>query len=186
MRPLFAVLGCLLLLTGCNNQQNQVATLQARADSLQQANQRLQNELASAREDAARAAPQQRVLSPAVYFPSGSAWLTDRGKQALDSLATVITTEYPDRDFHIRGYTDNVPIGEWLSDIYPSNWYLSAQRAAAVAHYLDTEHQIQTQTLEIGAYGPQNPTAPNETAQGRQQNRRVVLAVDDPQPDPGP
>jgi len=186
MRTLFAVLGCFLLFTGCNNQQNQVAALQGRVDSLQQENERLQRELSAAREEAARAAPEQRVLSPAIYFPSGSAWLTDRGKQALDSLATIITTEYPDRDFHIRGYTDSVPIGEWLSDIYPSNWYLSAQRAAAVAHYLDTEHQIQTRTLEIGAYGPQNPTAPNETAQGRQQNRRVVLAVDDPQPDPGP
>ncbi len=186
MRSLFALLGCLLLLTGCNDQQGQVNALQERVNALQQENERLQQELTSAREDAARTTPQQRVLSPAIYFPSGSAWLTDRGKQALDSLAAVITTEYPDRDFHIRGYTDSVPIGEWLSEIYPSNWYLSAQRAAAVAHYLDVEHQIQTRTLEIGAYGPQNPTAPNETAQGRQQNRRVVLAVDDPQPDPGP
>ncbi len=186
MRSLFAILGCLVLLTGCNNQQNQVAALQARVDSLQQENERLQSELAAARDEAAQAAPPQRALSPAVYFPSGSAWLTDRGKQALDSLATIIDTAYPDRDFHIRGYTDNVPVGEWLSEIYPSNWYLSAQRAAAVAHYLDTEHQIQTRTLEIGAYGSQNPTAPNETARGRQQNRRVVLAVDDPQPDPGP
>lgn len=183
MRLLLAVLGCLVLLAGCNNQQDEVAALQARVDSLQQANQRLQSDLASAQE---AAPPQQRVLSPAIYFPSGSAWLTDRGKQALDSLATTINTQYSDRDFHIRGYTDSVPIGEWLSEIYPSNWYLSAQRAAAVAHYLDTEHQIRTRTLEIGAYGPQNPTAPNETAEGRQQNRRVVLAVDDPQSGPSP
>lgn len=185
MRTVLALLGVLFVLSGCGNQE-QVTALQARVDSLATANQRLQGELAAAEADAAEAAPPQRELSPAIYFPSGSAWLTDRGKQALDSLATIINTQYPDRDFHIRGYTDSVPIGEWLSDIYPSNWYLSAQRAAAVAHYLDTEHQIRTRTLEIGAYGPQNPIAPNETEQGRQQNRRVVLVVDDPQPDPGP
>lgn len=181
MRTCLVLLGCALLLTGCSNQQqNQVAALQARVDSLTEANARLQSERDAAREDLAEAAPPQRVLSPAIYFPSGSAWLTDRSKQALDSLATIIQTQYPDRDFHIRGYTDSIPIGEWLSDIYPSNWYLSAQRAAAVAHYLDQEHDIQTRTLEIGAYGPQNPAAPNETAEGRQQNRRVEIAVDDP------
>lgn len=185
MRTSLALLSGLLLLTGCNG-GDQTATLQTRLDSLTAANQQLQRDLEAAEAKAADAAPPQRVLSPAIYFPSGSAWLTDRGKQALDSLATVIQEQYADRDFHIRGYTDSVPIGAWLSEIYPSNWYLSAQRAAAVAHYLDQEHQIRTQTLEIGAYGPQNPAAPNETAQGRQQNRRVVLVVDDPQPDPGP
>lgn len=187
MRTVFLLLGSVLLLAGCGpQQQDQINALQDRIDSLTQTNERLQRALDAAREQAAEAAPPQRVLPPAIYFPSGSAWLTDRAKRTLDSLATVIQTQYPDRDFHIRGYTDSVPIGDWLSEIYPSNWYLSAQRAAAVAHYLDREHQIRTRTLEIGAYGPQNPVASNETAAGRQQNRRVVLAVDDPQPAPGP
>lgn len=185
MRTCLVLLSGLLLLAGCGNQE-QVATLQARIDSLNAANQQLQSELNAVESKLAEAAPPQRALSPAIYFPSGSAWLTDRGKRKLDSLATVIKEQYSDRDFRIRGYTDSRPIGEWLSEIYPSNWYLSAQRAAAVAHYLDTEHQVRTRTLEIGAFGPQNPAASNDTPQGRQQNRRVVLVVDDPQPDPGP
>lgn len=185
MRTCLILLSSLILFAGCGNQE-QVAALRARVDSLAAANQQLQLELDAAESKLAEVAPPQRALSPDVYFPSGSAWITDQGKETLDSLATVIKEQYADRDFRIRGYTDDRPIGEWLSEIYPSNWYLSAQRAAAVAHYLDTEHQVRTRTLEIGAFGPQNPAAPNDTPQGRQQNRRVVLVVDDPQPDPGP
>ena len=176
-----ALLGFLLLLTGCNN-GDQVATLQARVDSLTAANQQLQSELQNAQSSASNAQSSQRVLEPAIYFPSGSAWLTDRGRRTLDSLASVIKQESPNHAFRIRGYSDNVPIGERLRDVYPSNWYLSAQRAAAVAHYLDTQHQIRSSTLEIGAYGPQEPAAPNETVEGRRQNRRVVIVLDEASP----
>lgn len=185
MRTCLILLSSFLLFAGCDTNQGQVTALQAQVDSLTAANQRLQSELDAAESKLAEAAPPQRTLSPAVYFPSGSAWLTDRGKRTLDSLATVIQQQYPDRDFRIRGYTDNIPIGEWLSEIYPSNWYLSAQRAAAVAHYLYEEHGVRTPTLEIGAYGPQVPVASNETAEGRSRNRRVEIVIDEPAPDPG-
>ena len=183
MRTFLILFSCFLILAGCGS-GDQVAALRTRVDSLAAANQQLQRELAAAR-SASDGAAQQRVLEPAIYFPSGSAWLTDRGRRTLDSLASVLRQRYPNRDFHIRGYTDNVPIGEWLSDIYPSNWYLSAQRAAAAAHYLDTKHQIRSRTLKIGAYGPQDPTAPNDTPEGRRQNRRVELVIAEAPPDSG-
>lgn len=183
MHKYLALFSCVLVLAGCGG--DQTATLQARVDSLTAVNQRLQREIAAAR-SASDETSQRRVLEPAIYFPSGSAWLTDRGRRTLDSLAGVIQQQYPNREFRIRGYTDSVPIGDWLNDIYPSNWYLSAQRAAAVAHYLDTKHDIRSRTLEIGAYGPQDPVAPNETPQGRRQNRRVEIVIAAPQSDPGP
>lgn len=176
MRRYLVLLSFLLMLVGCDSDQE---ALQARIDSLEATNQQLQRELDEVRSSAADPETKQRVLEPALYFPSGSAWLTARARRTLDSLAATIQEQYADHDFRIRGYTDNMPIGPRLRDVYPSNWYLSAQRAAAVAHYLDTEHQIRSRTLEIGAYGPQHPTAPNETPEGRQQNRRVVIVVDE-------
>jgi len=176
-----------LLLAACGGGG---ADVQARVDSLTTANGDLNRELQQLR-DSVRAGmetpPGERgtTLEPVVYFPSGSAWLTDQGKANIDDLASTIQQRYADRAFRIKGYTDSVPIGDSLRQIYPSNWYLSAQRAAAVAHYLNTEHGIQTPTLEIGAYGPQVPVASNDTREGRQQNRRVEIVVDEPRPDPG-
>lgn len=171
-----ALFGSFLLLTGCNN--SDPGALQARIAELETTNEQLQRELAAASPSASDREAQQHVLEPALYFPSGSAWLTARARRALDALAATLREQHADHDFYIRGYTDDVPIGQRLREVYPSNWYLSAQRAAAVAHYLDTEHQIRSRTLEIAAYGPQRPTASNETTEGRQQNRRVVIVVD--------
>jgi len=190
--PLFlllAALGLMVVLGACSQGGSQ-ADLQAAVDSLEQANQSLQSRVQALRDTlryGAERPPGERgtKLEPAVFFPSGSAWLTDRGKQTLDEHARTIESRYSNREFRIQGYTDNVPIGDSLRQIYPSNWYLSAQRAAAVAHYLNDVHDLQVPTLEIGAYGPQAPIAPNETAEGRQQNRRVELVIAEPRPDPG-
>jgi chemotaxis protein MotB len=177
-----------LAVAGCGGEDT--AALQSQVDSLQTANGEMTQTVERLR-DSLRAGVEQppgkrgTTLEPVVYFPSGSAWLTDRGKQAIDDLAQTINQQYGGRAFRIKGYTDSVPIGDSLRNIYPSNWYLSAQRAAAVAHYLNTEHGIQTPTLEIGAYGPQVPVASNTTREGRQKNRRVEIVVDEPKPDPG-
>lgn len=173
--------------TACNQGS---PPLQQQVDSLEAANQRLQSQVQSLRDTlryGAEQPPGERgtTLEPVVYFPSGSAWLTDRGKQTLDQHAETIQSQYSTREFRIKGYTDNVPIGDSLRNIYPSNWYLSAQRSAAVAHYLNAEHGLDVPTLEIGAYGPQAPVAPNETPQGRSKNRRVEIVIAEPRPDPG-
>lgn len=182
MRILLGILLSVLLLAACGRSAES-ERLQSRIDSLERANQRLRAQLKQGRTSHSETAgPQGRVLEPPLYFPSGSAWLPDRARRTLDSLATVIKERYANRDFRIQGYTDSVPIGPRLKKVYPSNWYLSAQRAAAVAHYLDQQHQIQTHTLAIGAYGPQEPAASNETFQGRQQNRRVEIVVEAPRP----
>jgi chemotaxis protein MotB len=180
----------LALGTACSQSSQQAQQMQQTIDSLKAANQNLEGRVKALRDTlryGAERPPGERgtKLEPAVYFPSGSAWLTDRGKRTLDEHARTIKQQYSDREFRIKGYTDSVPIGDSLSNIYPSNWYLSAQRSAAVAHYLDSEHDVQVPTLEIGAYGPQAPVAPNETPQGRSKNRRVEIVIAEPRPDPG-
>jgi chemotaxis protein MotB len=167
---LFALLGC---------QRGPQGDLQSRVDSLQTANQNLDRQTRALRDSLRSLNPPETTLSPPVYFPSGSAWLFDEAKKRLDQHAQTLEDQYPNADFRIKGYTDNVPIGPSLQDTYPSNWYLSAQRAAAVAHYLDEEHGIRTESLEIEAFGPKSPVAPNETSQGRRQNRRVEIVVED-------
>jgi len=166
-----------LVLLGCQGGGSDAP--QDRVDSLQAANQTLERRV-RALQDSLRGgtAAEGTSLSPPLYFPSGSAWLFNEAKRRLDQHAQTLQQQYPNADFHIKGYTDSVPIGPSLRDTYPSNWYLSAQRAAAVAHYLDTEHGVRTQTLEIEAFGPMSPVAPNETPEGRRQNRRVEIVVE--------
>ncbi len=181
VRLLLSVLLVALIVAGC--QGGFQSDLQSEVDSLQTVNQnmavRLEQMDDSLRTGKTRSV-NERTLTPPIYFPSGSAWLFDSAKEKLDQHAQTLNQQYPNAEFRIKGYTDNVPIGPSLKETYPSNWYLSAQRAAAVAHYLDKEHDIQTQTLEIEAFGPKSPIAPNETSEGRRKNRRVEIVVETP------
>ncbi len=179
MRFLFALL-LTIALVGCQqgNQGTGQQALQGRVDSLQAANQDLTRQVQALR-DSIRAREEGTTLRPPIYFPSGSAWIPDRGRQQLDAHAATIRDEYPNAGFRIQGYTDPVPIGPSLQDTYPSNWYLSAQRAAAVAHYLDTNHDIRTESLEIEAFGPRTTVGPDETAKRRREDRRVEIVVED-------
>lgn len=180
MRLVTSVLLFVFVLLGC--QQNLGgADAQKEVDSLQTLNETLRGELQRLRDSLrVRQETEQQgaTLTPPIYFPSGSAWIPDRGRRQLDEHAETIKEQYADRNFRIKGYTDSVPIGPGLQETYPSNWYLSAQRAAAVAHYLNTEHQIRTQTLEIEAFA-HTPSDQNETADARRENRRVEIVVVD-------
>jgi len=121
------------LLVGCQNGQNKA--LQQKIDSLETANRDLQQRLNEAPRGNFSSEPANTTtLTPPVYFPSGSAWLFNDAKSKLDQQAETLEEKYPNAASRIKGYTDSVPIGPTLKDTYPSNSYLSAQRAAAVAH----------------------------------------------------
>lgn len=175
MRYFVPVLLCALFFTGC---QEDGGATQKRIDSLRSANQDLEQQVQRLR-DSLRADQGATTLSPPVYFPSGSAWIPDRGRRQLDEHAETLKNKYPNAEFRIQGYTDPVPIGPSLQDTYPSNWYLAAQRAAAVAHYLNTNHGIRTESLEIEAFGPRGELGPNEAAERQQEERRVEIVVEE-------
>ncbi len=179
MRLILGLLCSAIVFVGCQgNDQGASPNLQERIDSLQTANQALERQVQALR-DSLQAQADGTMLQPPIYFPSGSAWISDRGRRQLDERAQTLKEEYPDADFRIRGYTDPVPIGPNLKETYPSNWYLSAQRAAAVAHYLDKNHGIRTESIEIEAFGPRAPVGPNETPERRREDRRVEIVVED-------
>jgi len=106
-----------------------------------------------------------------ILFASGSARLTERGYPILEELAEVVR-DLPNH-IDVEGHTDNRPI---RTSIYPSNWELSAARAASVVH-LFTRNGVDPKRLSAIGYGQYRPVADNATAQGRRSNRRVVMVI---------
>ena len=107
-----------------------------------------------------------------ILFASGKADLTIGSKNVLNKLSNVIRT-IPN-DLRIEGHTDNVPIS---SNTYPSNWHLSVARATNTAYYLMTEERIPQGRVSIVGYSEYKPVAPNDTPEGRAQNRRVDIVI---------
>lgn len=178
MRFFLGLFFSVAVFVGCQGNNQDAEPLQNRMDSLQAANQELTRQVQALR-DSLQGRQGGTTLTPPIQFPSGSAWIPDRGRRQLDEHANTIKEEYPNADFRIQGYTDPVPIGPSLKDTYPSNWYLAAQRAAAVAHYLDRNHGIRTESLEIEAFGPRSVPGSDETPQRRPEERRVEIVVED-------
>jgi chemotaxis protein MotB len=73
----------------------------------------------------------------------------------------------------VEGYTDNQPIA---TAQYPSNWELSAARAASVVHVL-TDQGVPASRLAVVGYGEHQPITDNTTVAGRNANRRVMLVI---------
>ena len=59
---------------------------------------------------------------------------------------------------------------------FPSNWELSTARALAVVRYLQ-ENGVDPSRLAGAGYGQYQPIAPNDTAEGRSQNRRIEIVL---------
>lgn len=148
-------------------------------EKLRKENEQLRQQLEEARAEAS--SPQRgqtvEVLSTDVYFKSGSAELNPEGVDELKTVAERIQSEFSGRTIRIEGYTDSQPIAAPLEDKYPSNWELSAARAARVARHFRWTHDMDPSRFEVVGFGAQHPVATNETAEGRRKNRRVRVAV---------
>ena len=106
-----------------------------------------------------------------ILFPSGVAQLSGQADQVLRKLAGIMAP-FPN-PLRVEGYTDDVPIDTAL---YPSNWELSAARAASVAR-LFADHGVDPNRLGIIGWGEYRPAASNDTVAGRNRNRRVLVVV---------
>lgn len=117
------------------------------------------------------------VLLTDLTFESGSAALTPAGVERLRGIAERIQRDYPGRPIRVEGYTDTNPIGPALKRTYPSNWELSAARAAMVVRHFQWTHKMDPNRFEVVGFGPYHPVSGNDTEEGRGQNRRVRIAV---------
>ncbi len=106
-----------------------------------------------------------------ILFPTGSATLEGSARQSLGTLADVLR-DVPN-GVRVEGHTDNIPIA---TAQYPSNWELSAARAASVVH-LFADHGVQPQRLAMMGYGEFRPRESNALAEGRNRNRRVMVII---------
>lgn len=104
-------------------------------------------------------------------FSSGQAIPNDDALRQFEQLAQLLKSGK--QPIAIEGYTDNKPI---FTNKFPSNWELSAARAAAVARILVKLGISPSRVSAIG-FGEQFPIADNQTNEGRQKNRRVVLII---------
>src|SRR6185503_2919568 len=106
-----------------------------------------------------------------ILFASGEANLSDKAIPALDALAGTLT-KYPN-PVRVEGHTDNRPIN---TRYYPSNWELSAARAASVVHRF-ARSGMNPDRLSVIGFGEYRPAKPNDTTAGRDANRRVVIVI---------
>jgi chemotaxis protein MotB len=111
-----------------------------------------------------------------ILFDSGEAVLKPEGMQVLDQVAKVLT-RFPNRQIHVIGHTDNVPIRASARGKYPSNWELSTARATAAVRYLCEKGGVDSRRLGAVGYGEFHPVADNSTVEGRAKNRRIAIVV---------
>ncbi len=117
------------------------------------------------------------VLQGAVFFDSGEAELTPRARQLMNDMAApLVQAGYP---MTIEGHTDDIPIH---TARFPSNWELSAARAAAVARFLE-ERGLPHDKIKVLGLADTDPVVPHRDAKGRPipknqaQNRRITILV---------
>ena len=108
------------------------------------------------------------TFNSGLLFDVNKATLRDASKAELTKLAQILN-KYPDTNILVEGHTDNTGSEEY-------NLELSRQRAQSVENYLASLNVDPTRFTIMG-YGESQPVATNDTAEGRQQNRRVDLAI---------
>ncbi|KAA2243810.1 OmpA family protein [Chitinophaga agrisoli] len=111
-------------------------------------------------------------LSENLLFPSGSADVNVKGKDALSKLAAVLIVN-PDISVNIEGHTDSIPIRSKFQD----NWALSTARSTAIVRILvDTYHVDPTKVIASG-HSQYDPVESNSTPEGRAKNRRTEIIL---------
>jgi chemotaxis protein MotB len=110
------------------------------------------------------------VLPNPVIFGSGDASLNEAVYSMLDGVIKIAKNNH--LSLQIEGHTDNQPIA---TTTYPSNWELSTMRAVNILRYLHEIGGIPARRLVAVGFAEYQPTASNDTPDGRRRNRRIVI-----------
>lgn len=103
-------------------------------------------------------------------FKFGQAVMPDEARSELDQLVQQLKAEPKGAFIEIEGHTDN-------SGPTALNYRLGLERAENVKRYLYEQHQVPLHKISVISYGEDKPIAPNNTRDGRSQNRRVVIKI---------
>jgi chemotaxis protein MotB len=110
-------------------------------------------------------------ISTDILFSSGAAKLSTRAEEALRALAAALKP-WPNH-VRVEGHTDNRPI---RTSQFPTNWELSAARAASVVRLFATSG-VAPERMTVVGYGEFAPLQTNGSAAGRDANRRVMVVI---------
>lgn len=105
-------------------------------------------------------------------FPEGSAFLQPKFRPLVRQIADLVK-DVPGI-VRVSGHTDNQRID---SELYRSNWDLSAQRAVSVAQEMEKVKGFNHQRLQVRGMADTDPLGPNDTEAERARNRRVEISI---------
>ncbi|MBY7838650.1 flagellar motor protein MotB [Vibrio fluvialis] len=105
-------------------------------------------------------------------FPEGSAFLQPKFRPLVRQIADLVK-DVPGI-VRVSGHTDNQRID---SELYRSNWDLSAQRAVSVAQEMEKVKGFNHQRLQVRGMADTDPLGPNDTEAERARNRRVEINI---------
>ena len=120
------------------------------------------------------------TMAADLAFPAGSFRLSRAGRAKLDELIPSLQGIGPNAKIVVYGYTDDRPVGKAAkAKGIVDNLDLSSKRADEVVRYL-TSKGIDPNIVSAKGRGDTHPVAPNDTKEGRAQNRRIEVSVEQP------
>jgi peptidoglycan-associated lipoprotein len=130
---------------------------------------------ASAKIDAVDASTKRLVYEVVISedqgnFKFGSAELPESVQQRIDQMIADLKANPRGNYVEIEGHTDS-------SGDKMTNQRIGEARAEAVKRYLYEAHQVPLHKINVISWGEDKPVSPNNTREGRAQNRRVVIRV---------
>jgi chemotaxis protein MotB len=111
-------------------------------------------------------------LQENLLFPSGSAVVNPKGKEALGKLAEVLNTN-PEITVDIEGHTDSIPI----RGKYQDNWDLSTARAGSIVRILTNDYKVDPVRIIASGHSQYDPVQSNSSSEGRALNRRTEIIL---------
>ena len=117
------------------------------------------------------------TLASDIWFISGSADVTAEMRERAQELGQLLYAAYSEEhpfEIVVAGHTDNVPVNTVR---FPSNWHVSVARAVNFLEILIDASGLEAQFFYARGCGEERPIADNDTAEGRQRNRRVEVMV---------
>jgi len=113
-----------------------------------------------------------------LMFDSGSAKVTREGSRILAKIVPTLIEE-ADKEILVIGHTDDLPPSSALAGKYPSNWELSAARAASIVHILTWNYKISPSRMMIQGAAQYHPLTPfdRKDKSARKTNRVVEIIL---------
>lgn len=111
-------------------------------------------------------------LQESLLFPSGSAVVNQKGKEALGTLAQALNNS-PEINVVVEGHTDSIPIRKSFED----NWALSVARATSIVRILTNTYAVDPTRVTASGRSYFEPVDSNSTPEGRQRNRRTEIIL---------